>query len=139
MQLPNYFSSRITFVAFGFSRKCQKDFDSWLTPFKTRYDKNKDVFFIEIPMIGKKSKMSEFIIRNAMKAGINRSLHNNVMVFFNDRAVYKEYYGFDQEDVGYFFLVDNHGEIVWQASSEATATKLDKLYFTIDKLLQGEV
>ena len=65
INLPFYFTNRVTFVAFGFSRKCQDDFDSWLVPFKEKYDLNRNVFFLEIPMLGAKLKWGKFFLEKA--------------------------------------------------------------------------
>lgn len=138
VNLPDLFKNKFAFIAYGFSRKCQNDFDSWLIPFRKRYQSNNQVSYLEIPMIGEKSKVQRFFIQTGMKAGINKKLHDHIMVFFGDLAVYKYFYGFSQINVGYFFLVDKSSKIIWQYMGEASLESLDELFFKIDQLLEGE-
>ena len=139
IELPDYFYGKFVFVAFGFSRKTQYDFDSWMITLKKKYSDKKNLLFFEIPMIGKKSKFQKLFIQNGMKIGINKSLHDNIMTFYGDTYEYKEYYGFNEENTGYFLLLDKNSTIIWQNSGAATQEDILKLYFILDKLLEGDI
>ena len=61
-------SYKLTFIAYGFSRKSGDDFDSWLKPFQDRYKDDSNVFFVSIPMIG---KLPKWILKQ-MKKGMEK-------------------------------------------------------------------
>ena len=135
--LPQYFNNRITLVAFGFSRKCQDDFDSWIRPFKIRYNAEPQVFFMEIPMIGHYAKISRSFIDGGMRKGIDKSLHDHVMSFYGKTNPYKQYYGFSKKKMGYFILLDSTSTIVWQAEGRANVQSLEALYRVVDEALDS--
>ena len=70
--LPDYFDKRMTLVAYGFSRKSSSDFESVLIPFKTRYKNIKEVFYMEIPMVGPSFKLARKFIEKGMRKGIDK-------------------------------------------------------------------
>ena len=136
VSLPKFFDSRITLVAYGFSRKCQFDFDSWLIPFKKRYELNDNVFFFEIPMLGSKYKWGRYFIEKGMRSGIDPELHDNIMSYYEDTRLYKDFYGFSDKNVGYFLLLDSSSKIIWQAFGQANEFKLTQFYSIVDAELK---
>ncbi len=136
VSLPEFFDSRITLVAYGFSRKCQFDFNSWLIPFKKRYKLNENVFFFEIPMLGSKYKWGRYFIEKGMRSGIDSQLHDNVMSYYKDVRLYKSFYGFSDKSTGYFLLLDSSSKIIWQAFGPANEFKLTQLYSIVDEELK---
>ena len=132
VRLPDYFGSRVTFVAFGFSRHVQADFDSWLTPLKKRYSQDSRFFFIEIPMVGPRFKIGRIFIESGMRSGIDESLHDHVMSYYEKTAPFRSFYGFSEKKKGYFALVDSQGIIVWQNEGVATDEMLDELYDIVE-------
>jgi hypothetical protein len=136
IELPDYFDSRITLVAYGFSRKCQSDFDSWLIPFKKRYELNDTVFYFEIPMLGSNYKWGRYFIEKGMRSGIDPELHDNIMSYYKDTRLYKEFYGFSDRNSGYFLLLDSSSIIIWQAFGQASEFKLNQLYSIVDAELK---
>ena len=136
LQFPDSFKLHsITLIAFGFSRKAGDDFDSWLIPFRNRYNTNDGVNFISIPMIGKIPKWIVKQMKKGMKKGIDESLHSHQMIYTGNTKVYKEYYRLENKKMGYFFLVDSNGVILWEASGKASNEQLAMLYKVADKQL----
>ncbi len=136
LRFPESFKSHsITLIAFGFSRKAGDDFDSWIIPFRNRYNADDSVNFISIPMIGKIPKWIVKQMKKGMKKGIDESLHSHQMIYRGSTKVYKEYYRLENEKMGYFFLVDSNGVILWEASGKASTEQLAILYKVSDKQL----
>ena len=84
IKIPETFHGRLVLLCFGFSRKSQADFKSWVVPFKKRYLSHNEISHLEIAMIGRKSKIETFFIQKGMKAGIPKSSYDNFMAYFGD-------------------------------------------------------
>ena len=134
--LPEYFHGKITFIAYGFSRKSQLDIDTWLIPFKQKFQDNEAVYFMEIPMIGTKYRLIKGIIDRGMRSGIDQQDHDNVMSYYGQLRPYIEYYGVTVKERGYFLLLDSRGTIVWQAEGNATEESLKTLFQIVIKMLE---
>jgi len=133
---PYYFKQfKVSFVAYGFSRKAGDDFDSWLKPFQDRYSETDDVFFISIPMIGKLPKWILRQMKKGMKKGIDVTLHPHQMIYSGDTDRYQDYYGFNNKKKGYFLLINSQGTIIWQAEGKATDALLLDLFTVIDSVV----
>ena len=138
IKIPETFHGRLVLLCFGFSRKSQADFKSWVDPFKKRYLSNNEISHLEVAMIGRKSKIETFFIQKGMKAGIPKSSHNNVMAYFGDIKQFKDYYGFSHKEKGYFLLLDKNSTIIWQNFGKATDKEIDKLFNLVDEIMEDD-
>ncbi len=137
IEMPAYFQSKPTFIAFGFSRKCQEDFESWIKPFRRQYKDTEDVFYMEIPMLGPAFKIGRRFIDRGMRSGIHEPLHDHTVTFYGPTESYKTYYGFTNKKTGYFIVVDQSGIIRWQSHGRATTESFQEMVDVMEILRKG--
>lgn len=136
VRLPDYFSNRITLVAFGFDRKHQSKIDQVMQPFITRYQNRDSIFYLEIPMIGPAFSWFASFIENGMKKGIPNAFHPHTMSYYQDLKPYLTYYDIKNKDEPFFILVNQQNQIIWQHRGHLTPANQKKLFSLCDQKLE---
>ncbi|HYG37459.1 MAG TPA: hypothetical protein VD908_02515 [Cytophagales bacterium] len=130
--IPIDTKNKFTILAIAYSPKSDKDLNGWIQPiYETFLDKtvlfSYDVNMYFIPMIGGMKQMAGEKIEQRLKAGIDKELHNNVLVYQGSVADYKNSLNFDGKDKPYFFILDTSGKIVYVTSGEYSDKKLEEI------------
>lgn len=135
--IPTDTKNKYTVLAIAYSPKSDKYLNGWMQPiYETFLDKTAlfsyDVNMFFIPMIGGIKQVAGEKIEQRLKTGIDRELHNNVLVYQGSIVDYKSSLNFDGKDKPYFYILDKAGKIVYVTSGEYTDKKMeeieDKLY-----------
>ncbi len=138
--LPDDVSGTHTLVGLAFSKKSEKQLNSWFTPvynqlikepapglFSFAYDVN--VYFV--PMLtGAKRPAYQQVMRKVEK-DVDKTLHPHVLFYKGTLNEYKESLNVKDKDIPYLYLLDPSGKIIYASSGSYTQEKLQKV---IDQL-----
>lgn len=135
--IPSEVKGKHAVIAVAYSLKAQQSLATWqeavtdnfLAPPKesivpvTTYDAH--LYFV--PMLkGLAQTVSDKVVKD-LKAGIDSSMHANVLVYEGEIKEYKDKLKMDNKDIPYFFVLDPNGKIVYQTSGDYTEQKMDKI------------
>lgn len=144
--LPQDAQGRVTLVAMAYSKRAEKDLNSWLSPLFNSFIKQKvsdgglfasfahDIDVYVVPMFtGIKAAAQGTAKRKAAKH-LNARLVPYVLFYKGKLKPYKEALEFDKKDVPYLFLLDEDGEIVYATSGAYSGKKMTAIEEAIDNL-----
>jgi len=134
LSLPIAAHGRYAVIALGFSKAAQTPINSWFLPLKERY-KASSLLFYEVPMLGKRSALVRRFIEKGMRSGIPAYQHASSVPYYGSLNPYLTYYGIDNKETAYFFLVDENGRICWQAQGVRTASFYKEVTQLVDTAL----
>ena len=136
--LPNDTKDKFTLVGLAYSKKSEKDLETWLIPIYNKfvykpekpslfsayaYDIN--VFFI--PMFTGINAAAQGTAKRQAIKNMDPKLHENVLFFKGQLKPYKNTLGFSKKDVPYFFVIDKSGKIVYATSGAFSESKMDEI------------
>lgn len=105
-------------VGVAFKREAQEMLDSWTDYFNALCEGKKDIY--ELPMIeGSLWKIFSSFIDSGMKSGIPEEQHDNVVTHYGDVSDVKEKLEIEDVDLGYVFLLDEEGYILFKGEGYA--------------------
>ena len=134
--LPDYFSKRLTFIAFGFDREHQAKIDQIMKPFVARYQNHDTIFYMEIPMIGASFSWFSSFIENGMRKGIPKSFHSHTMSYYKDLKPYLSHYKLINKKEPFFILIDSNNQIIWRWRGRVSSTLKNELFSRCDQFLE---
>ena len=130
--LPKDSSGHVALLLFGFTD--QSRFAIEAKRFRGEFEKNRQVTFYEIPMIGGIARMGKWFIDSGMRRGTPKADHENVVTVDGGTEPWKERLGVKAKDSAYLVLPDQKGSIVWrhagpfdEAPYKALATGVNKV------------
>ena len=135
--LPSDSKTKATVIMIAFEQKTQLKIDSWTDTLFKQYDIDQTLGFYEVPMISGFYSFMSGIIDGGMRGGIIKSLHDNVATFYGDREPYKQALNITDMSECYLYVLNNEGIIVQHETGYSDFQKLDRLFLTIDKLLNA--
>ncbi len=140
INIPADTRGKYTLLGMAFSKKSEDDLNSWMEPVfwkfihkpegnatqlfaMTSYDVN--AYFI--PMFtGIKTAATRTAKKKAIKK-MDPRLIPNILFYKGKLKPYKEALDFKQKDIPYFFVLDEHGKIVYATSGRYTDEKMVKI------------
>jgi hypothetical protein len=130
--IPTDTKNKYTLLAVAYSQKSQQDLNGWMQPvYDTFLDKEAlftyDVNMYFVPMIGGLKQVAGEKIEQKLKEGIDKELHQNVLVYKGSMADYKSSLKLDGKDKPYFFILDKTGKIVYTTSGEYSDKKMEEI------------
>ena len=144
--LPQDTQGRIALVAMAYSKKAEKDLNSWLSPLFNTFIRQKvsdgglfasfahDIDVYIVPMFtGIKAAAQGTAKRKAAK-NLDERLVPYVLFYKGKLKPYKEALEFDKKDVPYLFLLDQDGQIVYATSGAHSSKKMTAIEEAIDTL-----
>ena len=143
--LPQDASGRVTLVVMAYSKKAEKDLNSWLSPLFSAFIQQKvsdgglfasfahDVSVYVVPMFtGIKTAAEGTAKRKAAKDLDERFIP--LLFYKGTLKPYKEALEFDKKDIPYLFLLDGNGEIVYATSGAYSRKKLMAIEEKVEEL-----
>ncbi|MFP4186157.1 MAG: hypothetical protein ACLFSM_08100 [Thermoplasmata archaeon] len=116
--VPNDVEGEAIMIAVAFKRKAQEMLDSWTHYFDVLCEGKKDIY--ELPMIeGSLWKVFSDFIDEGMRSGIPEERYDKVITHYGDAAEVKEKLGIEDDDLGYVFLLDEDGRILFKGEGHA--------------------
>lgn len=123
--LPDDTLGKVSFIGIAFQRGAQGMLDSWIDHFE-RMCGGESIY--EIPMIdGMFWKVMSGFIDEGMKAGIPEEKHDNVATFYGSTFDIRKKLNMDDKSLGYVFLLDEEGKIIWRERGYANEEGLEEL------------
>lgn len=138
--LPKDSKGKFTLLGLAFSKKSEKDLNSWFQPIYDRFlsagtgDMNTlfggfsyDVNVYFIPMFtGVKTAATKPAMKKAIKH-IHPSMQKYILFYKGKLKPYKETLNFEERDVPYFFVLDEKGIIRYATSGNYTKAKMSEI------------
>ena len=112
--LPGDASGRVARLLFGFTYQLRFAVETWAKRFRGELEKNPQVIFYEVPMIGGMARMGKWFIDSGMRRGTPKTDHENVITVYGGTEPWKQRLGFKAEDSAYLVLLDQKGNVTWR-------------------------
>ncbi|MFY0607443.1 MAG: hypothetical protein JXR10_12050 [Cyclobacteriaceae bacterium] len=138
--IPEDVAGTHTLVGLAFSKKSEKQLNTWFTPvynqlikeptpglFSFAYDVN--VYFV--PMLTGAKRPAYQKVMEKVEKEVDKSLHPHVLFYKGTLHEYKESLNIQDKDVPYFYLLDKNGKIIYATTGGYKQSKLQKV---IDQL-----
>lgn len=114
--LPDDAEGEVILVAVAFNRKAQSNLDSWVNHFEEMCD-GKEAY--ELPVIeGSLWRLFSGFIDTGMKSGIPQEKHGRVVTLYGDASEFKEELEIEGKNLGYVFLLDEEGRIIFKGEDQ---------------------
>ncbi len=125
IKIPDDLEGEINLISVAFVREAQAMLDSWVEPFQEMCE-GKSAY--ELPMIdGYFWKIFSGFIDEGMKTGIPARKHDYVVTYYGDTSNFREKLEMDDKNLGYVFLLNKEGEIIWSGKGFADEEGLDEM------------
>lgn len=138
--LPKDSKGKYTLLGLAFSKKSEKDLNSWFQPI---YDKflsagkgdmgtlfggfGYDVHVFFVPMFtGINTAATKTAMRKAVK-NIHPSIQKYILFYKGKLKPYKESLSFEKRDIPYFFVLDENGIVQYATSGKYTDSKMNDI------------
>jgi len=147
VMLPGDIKGKFTIIGLAYSKKSEKDLNSWFGPayaqfiqepdkediFATDYDVN--LFFV--PMLtGHKTLAYKKVMKN-VREDTNPELYPHILFYKGNLRTYKDALKMDNKRTPYFFILDKKGKIVWKTSGSYSVNKMQQVIDKLDEELGG--
>jgi hypothetical protein len=134
VKLPADVQGKYTLLGLAYSKKSEDELNGWFQPvFEKFIQKNKglfesfgyDVNVYFVPMFtGVNAAATGTAKRKAIK-NVDPQLLPYILFYKGELKPYKEALDFEKKDTPYFFVLDQHGKIIYATSGKYTKAKLD--------------
>jgi acyl-CoA hydrolase len=122
---PDVIKGKVTLVAVAFVRGAQFMLDTWTVPFE---EACREDGVYEVPMIqGSLWKVFSGFIDSGMRSGIPEKKHDNVATYYGDTTEIRNKLGIKDISLGYVYLVDEEGKIIFEGSGYAKDDDIRKM------------
>lgn len=136
--LPTDNDGKVTILGMAFSQKAEKELSTWFQPaystFIEKADPNAiiptdsyDVNCYFVPVFSGVLKAAAGKAEAKMKAGMDKSLQANVLVFKGNADQIKSTLKIDNTDFPWFFVVDASGNVLYSTSGAFTEGKMEEI------------
>jgi hypothetical protein len=136
--LPTAASGRVALLLFGFSYNSRFDVEAWAKRFRGEFDKNPQVTFYEIPMIGGVARLGKWFIDSGMRRGTPKADHENVITVYGGAGPWKQRLGVKSEDTAYLVVLDQKGNLAWSQAGPFEEARYAALAEQVRKLVSKE-
>ena len=133
--LPEHCSGRVALLLFGFTYQSRFAVEAWTKRFRGDFEKNPQVTFYEIPMVGGMARVGKWFIDSGMRRGTPKADHENVITVYGRTEPWKERLGVQAEDSAYLLIIDQNGKIAWRHAGPFEETSYQALAVEVHKLV----
>ena len=132
--LPKDASGRVALLLFGFTYQSRFAVEAWTKRFRGGFEKNPQVTFYEIPMIGGMARLGKWFIDSGMRRGTPKADQENVITVYGGTEPWKQRLGVKAEDFAYLVLLDRKGKVAWRHAGPFEETSYEALAVQVRKL-----
>ncbi len=111
--LPSASSGRVALLLLGFSYDSRTAVEDWAKRFRAGFDKNPQVTFYEVPMIGGMARLGKWFIDSGMRKGTPKADHEHVITVYGGVDPWKQRLGAKDEKAAHLILLDKTGRVAW--------------------------
>lgn len=127
-QLPQSFSRRFTFVIVAFHPNQQKALNPLFTELEKLRADNKNIDYIEIPVMDSHHRLSWPVIKNYMKSTVkDKRLHSRIIPFFTDLKAFNQSLSITDTKKSYLLLLDRKANVLWKGSAKNESLRLNQV------------
>jgi len=112
--------------------------EAWTKRFRGDFEKNPQVTFYEIPMIGGMARLGKWFIDSGMRRGTPKADHENVITVYGGTEPWKQRLGVKAEDSAYLVIVDQKGKVAWRHAGPFRETSYQDLAVQVRKLVSAQ-
>ena len=112
--LPTAASGKVALLLIGFSYDSRFQVEAWAKRFRKDFDKNPQVTFYEVPMIGGMARMGKWFIDSGMHKGTPKADQENVITVYGGVDPWKQRLGFKDSKDAYLVVLDKSGKVAWK-------------------------
>ena len=132
--LPQDASGRVALLLFGFSYQSRFAVEAWTKRFREDFEKNPQVTFYEIPMIGGMARLGKWFIDSGMRRGSPRADHEKVITVYGGTEPWRQRLGVNVEDSAYLVVLDQKGSVAWCHAGPFEGAQYEALAVEVRKL-----
>jgi len=132
--LPDDSSGRVALLLFGFTYKSRFPVEAWTKRFREDFERNPQVTFYEIPMIGGMARLGKWFIDSGMRRGTPTADRENVITVYGGTEPWKQRLRVRAEDSAYPVIVDQKGNVAWRHAGPFEETTYQALAAQVRKL-----
>jgi len=136
--LPKDASGRVALLLFGFTYQSRFAVEAWTKRFRGDFEKNPQVTFYEIPMIGGMARLGKWFIDSGMRRGTPKADHENVITVYGGTEPWKQRLGVKVEGFAYLVIVDQHGKVAWRHAGPFEEAQYEVLAVQVRKLASAQ-
>lgn len=134
--LPDAAAGRIALVAFGLTYDSRFAVENWVARFRKDFEKNPQVTFYEVPMIGGMSRLGKWFIDRGMRGGTPLADQSHVITVYGGVVPWKQRLGFKDPHSAYLLLLDPTGTVQWSYSGKFEESAYRALAAEVNRLSQ---
>jgi hypothetical protein len=133
--LPEASAGKVRLLVIGFTYQSRFPVEAWSKRFREAFEKNPQVTFFEIPMIGGMARMGKWFIDSGMRRGTPKADQENVITVYGGIAPWKSRLKVKDENTAHLVLLDQAGKVAWLHSGAFDETAFETLSSEVAKLL----
>lgn len=150
LTLPDDTRGKITLVGLAFSKKSEKDLNTWLSPVYNAFLRQKsagapslfaraayDVNVYFIPMFTGLKVAAAGMAKNKAVENIDKLLHPYILFYRGKLKPYKKALDLNEKKVPYFFVLDGRGKIIYATSGRCNDGKMAHIQNLVDNQSGG--
>jgi len=136
--LPGDAAGRVALLLFGFTYQSRFAVEAWTKRFRGDFEKNPQVTFYEIPMIGGMARLGKWFIDGGMRRGSPKADHEKVITVYAGTELWKQRLGVKEEDSAYLVVLDQQGKVAWRHAGQFAETSYQALALQARKLASAQ-
>ena len=140
--LPKDKLDKFTLVGMAYSKKSEKDLNTWFSPIYNKFIKKGgdglfgafgyDVNVYFVPMFTGINSAATGKAKKKAAAKMDPRLLPHILFYKGKLKPYKEALDFEKKDVPYFFVINKSGKVVYATSGKYTESKMDEVEEALD-------
>ncbi len=136
MLIPQDLRGKFSIVGLAHSQKAESDLQTWFQPvFTTFIEKPKPGLFNEsydvniffIPMFTGVNQAGAEKAHKFLNEKLDKNLVPHVIIYKGELSKYKDFLNLSENDIPYFFVLDDKGKIIHFTSGKYTDEKMEKI------------
>ncbi|MTI23237.1 hypothetical protein E1176_19570 [Fulvivirga sp. RKSG066] len=134
--LPKDVGDKYTLLGLAYSKKAEKDLNTWFSPIYHKFIKEAkgvfasfahDINVYFVPMFTGVNAVATGKAKKKTAEELDPKLVGNILFYKGKLKDYKDALNLDDKKVPYIFIVNTEGEIVYATSGAYTEAKMDKI------------
>lgn len=140
--IPSDTRGKLTLIGLAYSQKAEKELQTWLNPIYNEFiekpekpslfDFSYDINLYFIPMFVGGNKAFAEQAKKKMSSQLDKELAPYVLIFKGELNSFTDVLNLKQEDIPYFFILDEKGKIIHTTSGGFSEKKLEKFIEVLD-------
>ncbi len=134
VELPADLRGKMNLLFIAFYQWQQMEVDSWVALAQELEQTQPGFTYYELPTIQRRNVFAQAFINEGMRAGIpGRATRERTITLYIDKPAFQRALDMPDEDHIYILLVDQAGNIFWQARGENTVDNSSSLRQAVDE------